>query len=70
MKLNELISEFRIALSNEEAALLEAMDGVKSIHHYNEREQFIIGNLIRKSLVSKVMHQGTVMVVKNELKSS
>jgi len=66
MKLNELISEFRIAVSNEENQVLEAMEGVKPLDSYNEREQVIIANLIRKSLVSKVMYNGDTLVTRNE----
>jgi len=69
MKLNELISEFTIALTNEEAAMLENISGVQQLHQFTEREQFIIENLIRKSLISKAMHKGITMVMKNEFGS-
>jgi transposase-like protein len=65
MKVNELISRFTIAMTNEEAALLEKMQGVRSMTFYTEREQFVIENLIRKSLVSKVTKDNSVYVVKN-----
>jgi hypothetical protein len=66
MKLNELITQFSIALSNEENAVLESMDGVKPLDSYLEREQVVIGNLIRKSLVSKVYKDGVALVARNE----
>lgn len=66
MKLNELISQFSIALSNEENAVLESMDGVKPLDSYLEREQVVIGTLIRKSLVSKVYKDGVTLVARNE----
>mgnify|MGYP000524036942 CR=1 FL=1 len=69
MKLNELISEFTIALSNEEAAMLENISGIQQLQQFTEREQFIIENLIRKSLISKTMHKGITMVMKNEFRS-
>ena len=66
MKLNELITEFTIAVSNEEQNMLDNMSGVTPIDSFDERERFIIENLIRKSLVSKVKHNGIVMVLVNE----
>ena len=66
MKINELISQFSIALSNEENSVLESMEGVKPLDMYNEREQVVIGNLIRKSLVSKVYKDGVTLVTRNE----
>ena len=65
MKVNELISRFTIAMTNEEAALLKKMEGVRSMTFYTEREQFVIENLIRKSLVSKVTKDNSVYVIKN-----
>jgi hypothetical protein len=66
MKLNELITEFTIATSNEEKAMLDKMSGVTPIDSFDERERFIIENLIRKSLVSKVRHGNIIMVLVNE----
>jgi hypothetical protein len=66
MKINELISQFSIALSNEENSVLESMEGIKPLDMYNEREQVVIGNLIRKSLVSKVHKDGVTLVARNE----
>ena len=67
MKLNELISQFTIALSNEESEMLERMGNkVNPIHSYTEREQFVIESLVRKALVSKVLNNGMVLVMANE----
>jgi hypothetical protein len=66
MKLNELISEFSIAMSNEERKVLKSIRGVMPIESFDEREQFVIEGLIRKSLVSKVLKNGYTMVVANE----
>lgn len=66
MKLNELISDFTIAMSNEEKAMLDRMSGLTPIDSFDERERFIIENLIRKSLVSKVRHDNVIMVLVNE----
>jgi len=66
MKLNQLIQSFEIALSNEEAKLLNTFDGVMLPEEFTEREQRVIENMIRKSVVTKVVHQGKIYLVKNE----
>jgi hypothetical protein len=66
MKLNELILNFEIQTSNEERQLLHRFDGVLLPEVFTDREQTIIENLIRKSLVSKIGHRGKTYLVKNE----
>ena len=66
MKINELIHEIIIHQTNEEKKLLQRMDTVRPFNSYSERERFIIENLIRKALVSKIVQGKTVMVVANE----
>lgn len=66
MKLNELVGEFSIYLTNEEKQVLDAIDGVMPLYEFEERAQVIIGNLIRKSVVSKVMYRQQPMVMRNE----
>jgi hypothetical protein len=67
MKLNQLISEFTISVSNEEEKLLEYMDtDIRPFSSFSEREQFIIEGLIRKSIVSKVYNKGSILVVVND----
>jgi hypothetical protein len=66
MKLNDLVGEFRIALTNEESKVLENMSQVAPLISYREREQQVIQNLIRKSLVTKVMRDGECLVVRND----
>lgn len=68
MKLNELIKQFSIAMSNEEKDMLDRMSGVQPLDSFTEREQFVIEGLIRKSLVSKVHNKGSVLVMANEIK--
>lgn len=63
MKLSEV---FDIYTTNEEQTVLDKMDDVVPIESYTEREQFIIENLIRKSLVTKIRHNQSYLVVKNE----
>lgn len=65
MKLNELISSFTIQVSNEENEIYEKIDRATPLSVFSEREQFVIQNLIRKSLVSKVIVNGQTVVVKN-----
>ena len=64
--MNELISEFTIALSNEENKLLDSIKGAMPLESFDERDQFVITNLIRKSLVSKVHNKGYTLVTKND----
>ncbi len=67
MKLNQLITDFSISVSNEETKILELMDkDIRAFDSFNEREQFIIEGLIRKSLVSKVYNKGSILVVAND----
>lgn len=66
MKINELIKSFEIYMTNEEKNLLETFD-TAPLSSYTERDQVIINNLIRKSVISKVLHNGNVMVMRNEL---
>lgn len=67
MKINELIHDFEIFTTNEENEVLESMSGTMPIETYTEREQKIIENLIRKSLVQKIQKdKDTVLVRKNE----
>lgn len=70
MKLNELINSFSIAISNEEAKVLEKVNPVQPLQGFSPREQVIIDNLIRKSLVSKILKDNIVMVVQNEFETS
>lgn len=66
MKINDLIENFEIFVSNEEKELLDSLEGVKSIEFFNEREQVVIENLVRKSLVSKVRNKHSYMVMRND----
>ena len=66
MKLNELLTQFTIAMNNEEAKLLKSLKGVMPLESFDERERFILEGLIRKRLVSKVYNNGNLLVVVNE----
>lgn len=67
MRLNEIIKEFKIYMSNEEQEVFDRCDELRPLRSFTEREQVIIESLIRKSLVSKIYRNGNVMVMANEL---
>jgi hypothetical protein len=66
MKLNELITDFTIYLTNEERDLLENVGGLTPLNQFQEREQIVINNLIRKSVLTKVIYNNQVMVMTND----
>ena len=66
MKLNELIRTIEIFTTNQERELLEQIDSPKYLNSFDERDRVTIENLVRKSLVSKVRHNGSIMVIRNE----
>lgn len=70
MKINELISSFEVYTTNEEKTLLTQLDNPTPIETFTERDQVIIENLIRKSLVSKIRYGSSILVVQNEQPTS
>ena len=65
MRIIDIVDE--IYMTNEEKALLETIDDVRPLGSFLEREQTIINNLIRKSIISKVQTQsGTIVVIRND----
>jgi hypothetical protein len=65
MKLNEIISDFTIFTTNEEEVFLKKMpSSSQSYNSFSERQQFILDNLIRKSLVSKIGNENNSFLVK------
>jgi len=66
MKINELLNSFSIFITNEEQELLDKMEGIKPMELYSERDQFVIENLVRKSLITKILRNRSYMVMKNE----
>jgi hypothetical protein len=66
MKINELIENFDIFVTNEEKKLLDRIKNTCNIEIFTEREQVVIENLIRKSLLSKVYFKGNMLVSPNE----
>ena len=66
MRINELIQSFEIYTSNEEQSVLEQIDRPLPIESFQEREQVIIHNLVRKSLVNKMSNNGHTYVMRND----
>lgn len=66
MKIDDVLKNFEIFTTNEEKVVLESIQDVRPIEAYTERERFVIENLVRKSLVSKIKHNRTYMVRKND----
>ena len=66
MKLNELVGQVEIFVSNEEKDLLNDFKGVVLPEQFTERQQGLIESLIRKSLISKVNYKGQFYLVKND----
>ena len=65
MRIIDIVDD--IYMTNEEKALLETIDSVRPPGSFPEREQTIINNLIRKSIISKVQTQsGTIVVIRND----
>ena len=62
MKINELIQEFEIWTTNEEAELLEKLKNPVKLSSLSEHDQFKVQAMIRKSLVSKIGHNDPTIV--------
>ena len=54
MKLKDILGEFEIYTSNEEDRVLEQLSYIRPLSSFDERDQFTIEGLIRKSLVIKI----------------
>ena len=65
MRINELLGEFGIFTTNEEAVILKKLSRPVPLSSLSEQEQFRIEALIRKSLVTKI-GQVNPKVVANE----
>jgi hypothetical protein len=67
MKINELISNFEIWTTNEEAELLEKLQRPVKLSSLSEQDQFKVQGLIRKSLVTKVGHENPSVVANEKI---
>jgi len=66
MRINELIGSFEIYTTNEEKSVLEQISRPLPLDSFEERQQVVIQNLIRKSLISRLSNNGHVYVMKND----
>lgn len=66
MRINNLIDSFEIYTTNEEDEVLARIDNRTDYQSYTERDQVVIENLVRKSLVSKVNLNDQCWVIKND----
>jgi len=62
MKINELIQEFEIWTTNEEAELLKKLKRPVKLSSLTEHEQVRVQAMIRKSLVSKIGNNDPTIV--------
>lgn len=65
MRVNELLGSFEIFTTNEELLMLEKLSEPVALSSLPEHEQFLVTNMIRKSLVTKIGMKNP-MVVRNE----
>lgn len=65
MRINELINDFEVWTTNEEAELLKKLKKPVDLCQLSEQEQFRVQSMIRKSLVTKI-GQTNPKVVANE----
>jgi len=68
MKINELISNFHIFVTNEEVALLKKLEKPVKLSSLNEQDQFRVQALIRKSLITKIGQHDPTIVANEKIK--
>lgn len=67
MRINEILASLSIYMNNEEHAFYEALGtGVTPMNLLDERQQTIAFELIRKSLLTKIVRNGNVSIQKNQ----
>jgi hypothetical protein len=54
MKVNEILGQFDIYMSNDEKKLIKELRNPRPLNSFSEHDQFTIESLIRKSLVIKI----------------
>jgi hypothetical protein len=65
MRVNEFVRRVDVWTNQEEQSLLEGITEPRVLTSFNEREQSIIDNLIRKSLLIKVQGKHSSYVYPN-----
>lgn len=69
MKINELIVNFDIWTTNEEAKLLKKLSSPVRLTSLSEQDQFKVEAMIRKSLVTKIGHKDPSVVANEKTKT-
>jgi hypothetical protein len=54
MKVNEILGQFDIYMSNDEKKVIKELKNSRPLNSFSEHDQFTIESLIRKSLVIKI----------------
>jgi hypothetical protein len=54
MKVNKILGQFDIYMSNDEKKLIKELKNSRPLNSFSEHDQFTIESLIRKSLVIKI----------------
>lgn len=67
MKINELINNFTVWTTNEEAELLKKLKNPIKLSQLDEHEQFRVEAMIRKSLVTKVGMDNPTVVANEKI---
>jgi len=66
MRLNELVKSFDIFMTNEEKQLLGTIPSrATRFDLFNEHQQIILNNLIKKSIIQKINNEGIIFIKKN-----
>ena len=68
MKINELIEDFEIWTTNEEAELLKKLSSPVLLSTLSEHDQFRVQSLIRKSLITKIGQHDPFIVANEKIK--
>lgn len=68
MKINELITDFDVWVTNEESELLKKLDKPVKLKSLSEHDQFKVQGLIRKSLVTKIGMEDPTVVANDKTK--
>lgn len=66
MKICEIEDGTKIMVSNEEKSVMQKIKDFAMIETFNEREQYIIDSLVKKSLVTRVSRNNSYLVVTND----
>lgn len=66
MRINEILTDFTVFTTNEEKEILGKISNTPIyINSFNDREQIVIDNLVKKSLLTKINEKPFAMVKNN-----